>query len=99
VTKEFKDVPALDAGILAAAQAAAQAAEHYEIARYGTLKTWAGELDVQTTLRMAPKMKSYRARHRHAAGTCGGRGVYESRRRPYPSRHWVDPKLVAETLT
>ncbi len=40
VMKEFKDVPALDAGILAAAQAV----RHYEIARYGTLKTWAGEL-------------------------------------------------------
>src|SRR5205807_3447726 len=29
--------PALDAGLLAAAQAV----EHYEIARYGTFKTWA----------------------------------------------------------
>ena len=37
VMKEFKDAPALDAGLLAAAQAV----EHYEIARYGTLKTWA----------------------------------------------------------
>src|SRR6476660_4249196 len=40
VMKEFKGAPALDAGLLAAAQAA----EHYEIARYGTLKTWAAEL-------------------------------------------------------
>jgi ferritin-like metal-binding protein YciE len=38
--KEYKGTPALDAGLLAAAQAV----EHYEIARYGTLKTWAGEL-------------------------------------------------------
>ena len=38
--KEFKGQPALDAGLLAAAQAV----EHYEIARYGTLKTWAAEL-------------------------------------------------------
>jgi ferritin-like metal-binding protein YciE len=38
--KEFKDSPALDAGLLAAAQAV----EHYEISRYGTLKTWAGRL-------------------------------------------------------
>jgi len=36
VMKEFKGAPALDAGLLAAAQAV----EHYEIARYGTLKTW-----------------------------------------------------------
>ena len=40
VMNEFKGKPALDAGLLAAAQAV----EHYEIARYGTLKTWAGEL-------------------------------------------------------
>jgi ferritin-like metal-binding protein YciE len=40
VMKEFKGTPALDAGLLAAAQAV----EHYEIARYGTLKTWATEL-------------------------------------------------------
>jgi ferritin-like metal-binding protein YciE len=32
--------PALDAGLLGAAQAV----EHYEIARYGTLKVWAREL-------------------------------------------------------
>lgn len=38
--KEFKGAPALDAGLLAAAQAV----EHYEIARYGTLRTWAQEL-------------------------------------------------------
>ena len=40
VMKEFKGMPALDAGLLAAAQAV----EHYEIARYGTLKTWAAKL-------------------------------------------------------
>jgi ferritin-like metal-binding protein YciE len=40
VMKGFKGMPALDAGLLAAAQAV----EHYEMARYGTLKTWAEEL-------------------------------------------------------
>lgn len=40
IMSDFKDSPALDAGLLAAAQAV----EHYEIARYGTLKTWAREL-------------------------------------------------------
>ena len=40
VMKEYKGSPALDAGLLAAAQAV----EHYEISRYGTLKTWAREL-------------------------------------------------------
>ncbi|WP_458757639.1 YciE/YciF ferroxidase family protein [Afipia sp. TerB] len=40
IIKEFKGMPALDAGLLAAAQAV----EHYEIARYGTLRTWAQEM-------------------------------------------------------
>ena len=40
IMDEYDGAPALDAGLLAAAQAV----EHYEIARYGTLKTWAEEL-------------------------------------------------------
>jgi ferritin-like metal-binding protein YciE len=40
IMTEYKGSPALDAGLLAAAQAV----EHYEISRYGTLKAWAGEL-------------------------------------------------------
>ena len=40
ILEEYKDSPALDAGLLAAAQAV----EHYEIARYGTLKSWAMQL-------------------------------------------------------
>jgi ferritin-like metal-binding protein YciE len=43
IMKEYKGKPALDAGLLAAAQAV----EHYEIARYGTLKTWASELGLK----------------------------------------------------
>ena len=48
VMKEFKGAPALDAGLLAAAQAV----EHYEIARYGTLKTWAGELGLNQAMKL-----------------------------------------------
>ena len=40
IMEDFKDNPALDAGVLAGAQAV----EHYEISRYGTLITWAKEL-------------------------------------------------------
>ena len=42
IMEEYKGSPALDAGLLAAAQAV----EHYEIARYGTLRTWAEALDM-----------------------------------------------------
>ena len=48
IMDEFKGMPALDAGLLAAAQAV----EHYEIARYGTLRTWAGELGMKDAVRL-----------------------------------------------
>ena len=40
IMDEFTGTIALDAGLVSAAQAV----EHYEIARYGTLKTWADQL-------------------------------------------------------
>jgi ferritin-like metal-binding protein YciE len=40
IMEDFADSEALDPGLLAAAQAV----EHYEISRYGTLKTWAAQL-------------------------------------------------------
>lgn len=40
IMMEFKGAPALDAGLVSAAQAV----EHYEIARYGTLKRWSEQL-------------------------------------------------------
>lgn len=43
IMEEFKGQPALDAGLAAAAQAV----EHYEISRYGTLKRWAQVLGLK----------------------------------------------------
>ncbi|KUL94346.1 hypothetical protein DK26_15165 [Bosea sp. WAO] len=40
VMEDYADSPALDAGLIASAQAV----EHYEISRYGTLKAWAIQL-------------------------------------------------------
>jgi ferritin-like metal-binding protein YciE len=40
IIEEFKGTPALDAGLISSAQAV----EHYEITRYGTLKAWAEKL-------------------------------------------------------
>jgi ferritin-like metal-binding protein YciE len=48
IMKEFKGSPALDAGLLAAAQAV----EHYEMSRYGTLRTWAQELGLNDAVRL-----------------------------------------------
>ena len=43
IMEEFKGSPALDAGLISSAQAV----EHYEIARYGTLIAWANQLGLQ----------------------------------------------------
>jgi ferritin-like metal-binding protein YciE len=48
VMEEYKGMPALDAGLLAAAQAV----EHYEISRYGTLKCWATELGYSEAVKL-----------------------------------------------
>ena len=46
IIDEFKGSVALDAGLIASAQAV----EHYEIARYGTLKSWAGQLGLKDAI-------------------------------------------------
>jgi ferritin-like metal-binding protein YciE len=48
VMEEYKDTPALDAALLAAAQAV----EHYEISRYGTLRTWADRLGMRDAVKL-----------------------------------------------
>ena len=46
--EDYEGSPALDAGLLAAAQAV----EHYEITRYGTLKRWATVLGMKDAARL-----------------------------------------------
>jgi ferritin-like metal-binding protein YciE len=48
IMDEYKGCEALDAGLLAAAQAV----EHYEISRYGTLKQWALQLGMKDAARL-----------------------------------------------
>jgi len=48
IMEEYKGSPALDAGLLAAAQAV----EHYEISRYGTLRAWAEELGLNEAVEL-----------------------------------------------
>ncbi|KAB2671378.1 ferritin-like domain-containing protein [Brucella tritici] len=48
IIEEFKDTPALDAGLISSAQAV----EHYEITRYGTLKRWASELGLNDAAKL-----------------------------------------------
>jgi ferritin-like metal-binding protein YciE len=48
VMEDFVDSEALDAGLLAGAQAV----EHYEISRYGTLKAWADKLGLREAVKL-----------------------------------------------
>jgi ferritin-like metal-binding protein YciE len=48
IIEEFENSPALDAGLISAAQAV----EHYEIARYGTLKRWAQTLGMSDAAKL-----------------------------------------------
>ena len=48
IMDDYKGTEALDAGLVSAAQAV----EHYEIARYGTLKQWALQLGMKDAVRL-----------------------------------------------
>ncbi len=48
ILEDYKGTPALDAGLIASAQAV----EHYEITRYGTLKRWANVLGLKDAAKL-----------------------------------------------
>jgi ferritin-like metal-binding protein YciE len=48
IMEDFKGDVALDAGLIAAGQAV----EHYEMARYGTLRTWASQLGYDSAAKL-----------------------------------------------
>jgi ferritin-like metal-binding protein YciE len=48
IIEDFKNSEALDAGLLSAAQSV----EHYEIARYGTLRNWAKQLGMNDAAKL-----------------------------------------------
>lgn len=48
IMSEYKGAIALDAGLIAAGQAA----EHYEMARYGALRTWADQLGFKDAVKL-----------------------------------------------
>jgi ferritin-like metal-binding protein YciE len=54
IMEEYAGTSALDAGLLAAAQAV----EHYEISRYGTLKAWATKLNMPQAVKLLDKTLS-----------------------------------------
>jgi len=48
IAEEYEGSAALDAGLLASGQAV----EHYEMSRYGTLKTWANQLGMKDAVKL-----------------------------------------------
>ena len=83
IMTDYKGMPALDAGLAAAAQAV----EHYEMSRYGTLRTWAEELgmpDAAALLEATLKEEGDRRRidqSREGRGQCRSRGCALGRQR------------------
>jgi ferritin-like metal-binding protein YciE len=89
IMKEYKGSPALDAGLLAAAQAV----EHYEISRYGTLIAWAEELDLDDAVTLCRK-HSKRKRRLTKLLQRSPRQPLTSRLKP-PKPKWVCPPEAA----
>jgi len=73
ILDEFKEAPALDAGLVAAAQAV----EHYEISRYGTLVTWAGLLGLKDAVPLLEQTLEEEKRTDEALTQLGEAGVNE----------------------
>jgi hypothetical protein len=94
VMKEFKDVPALDAGLLAAAQAV----EHYEIARYGTLKTWAGELGLNEAVNLLEMTLCEEKKTDEALTKLALSEVISTRRRLDADRKSFPPRGLSQRL-
>ena len=58
IIDEYKGTAAIDAGLISAAQAV----EHYEMARYGTLKRWATELGLKDAVSLLDETLSQEAK-------------------------------------
>lgn len=76
IMEDAEDPNALDAGLLAAAQAV----EHYEISRYGTLIAWAEELGMQQVASLLKETLTEEKKRRQASVAIG-RGEIEPRGR------------------
>jgi len=70
---EFKKAPALDAGLVAAAQAV----EHYEISRYGALAAWAGLLGLKDAVTLLQQTLDEEKKTDAALTRLGEAGVNE----------------------
>jgi ferritin-like metal-binding protein YciE len=73
ILDEYKGAPAVDAGLVAVAQAV----EHYEIARYGTLIAWAEQLGMSDAVKLLKATLSEEEKTDAALSRLGEGGVNE----------------------
>ncbi|MBZ9811164.1 MULTISPECIES: ferritin-like domain-containing protein [unclassified Mesorhizobium] len=73
ILEEYKGAPAIDAGLVAAAQAV----EHYEIARYGTLVAWAEQLGMADAVKLLQATLKEETATNEALNALGEGGVNE----------------------
>jgi ferritin-like metal-binding protein YciE len=73
ILEEYKDMPAIDAGLVGAAQAV----EHYEIARYGTLIAWAEQLGMKDAVKLLQATLDEESATDQALSKLGTSGVNE----------------------
>lgn len=73
ILEEYKGTPAIDAGLVAAAQAV----EHYEIARYGTLIAWAEQLGMKDAVKLLGATLEEESATDEALSALGEGGVNE----------------------
>jgi len=73
ILEEYKGAPAIDAGLVAAAQAV----EHYEIARYGTLVAWAEQLGMSDAVKLLQATLAEETATDEALSALGEGGVNE----------------------
>lgn len=71
IMEEFKGAAALDAGLVAGAQAV----EHYEMARYGTLKAWATTLGLPEAAKLLDQTLQEETRTDQLLTQLGDRGL------------------------
>ena len=73
ILEDYKGAPAIDAGLVAAAQAV----EHYEIARYGTLIAWAEQMGMADAVDLLKATLAEEEATDEALSTLGEGGVNE----------------------
>jgi ferritin-like metal-binding protein YciE len=73
ILEEYKGAPAIDAGLVAAAQSV----EHYEIARYGTLVAWAQQLGMNDAVSLLKETLAEEENTDKALTKLGESGVNE----------------------